>query len=78
MSYEKENNDTPAAQIVPPKIARHGPIPNIDPPANDHLLEQLEHEEIKSMLEQNTQVRFGVTQITPANKNTPKNDVIFF
>ena len=67
---KKRHNDTPAAQILPLKIARHEPVPNIiNPPANDHLLEQLEHEEIKSMLEQNTQVGFGITQMTSTDEN---------
>ena len=33
----------PLTSNLPPKVARRHPIPNIiDPPANGHLLEQLE------------------------------------
>ena len=63
--HTKRHSDTPLTPNLPPKIARHEPFPNIiEPPANDHLLEQLEHEEILSMLEQNNQVSFGVTQMS--------------
>ena len=49
-------------------FARREPIPNIiNPPANDHLLEQLENQEIQSMFEQNTQHGFGITQMTAAD-----------
>ena len=55
---------TPLTPNLPPKIPRHEPIPNIiEPPANDHLLEQLENHEIKTSLEQNSQVSFGITQM---------------
>ena len=44
---------TPLTPNLPPKIACHDPFPNIiDPPANDHLLEQLENQEIQSMFNQ--------------------------
>ena len=57
---------------LPPKISHHEPIPNIiDPPANDHLLEQLENQEIQSMLNQNNQVGVGVTQMTSADATLP-------
>ena len=57
---------------LPPKIARREPIPNIiDPPANDHLLEQLENHEIQTMFNQNTQVGFGITQMTSADATLP-------
>ena len=63
---------TPLTPNLPPKIARREPIPNIiDPPANDHLLEQLENQEIESMFEQNTQRGFGITQMTAADENVP-------
>ena len=63
--HTKRHAKTPLTSNLPPKVARHEPIPNIiEPPANDHLLEQLEHEEIQSMLEQNTQRGFGVTQMS--------------
>ena len=62
--HTKRHAKTPLTSNLPPKVARRETIPNIiNPPANDHLLEQLEHEEIQSMLEQNTQRGFGVTQI---------------
>ena len=60
----KRHSNTHLTSNLPPKIARREPIPNIiDPPANDHLLEQLENQEIQSMFEQNTQRGFGITQI---------------
>ena len=44
---------TPATPKLPSKVAHHDPIPNIIiPPTNDHLLQ---HKEIQSMLNQNTQ-----------------------
>ena len=71
--HTKRHNDTPLTPNLPPKIARHEPFPNIiEPPANDHLLEQLlEHEEILSMLEQNNQVGFGVTQMSSTDAALP-------
>ena len=70
---------TPFTPNLPPKIACHDPFPNIiDPPANDHLLEQLENEEIQSMLYQNTQVGFGITQMTSADATLPYEIQRFF
>ena len=44
---------TPLTPNLPPKISRHDPFPNIiNPPANDHLLEQLENKKIQTALEQ--------------------------
>ena len=64
---------------LPPKIARLEPIPNIiDPPANDHLLEQIENQEIETMFNQNTQVGFGITQMTSADENIPQEIQQFF
>ena len=64
---------------LPPKIARHDPFPNIiEPPANDHLLEQLENQEIESMFNQNTQVGFGITQMTSTDENIPHEIQQFF
>ena len=64
---------------LPPKIAHLEPIPNIiDPPANDHLLEQIENQEIETMFEQNTQVGFGITQMTSADENIPQEIQQFF
>ena len=64
---------TPLTPNLPPKIARHDPFPNIiEPPVNDHLLEQLENQEIESMFEQNSQVGFGITQMTAADENIPR------
>ena len=63
---------TPLTPNLPPKIACHDPFLNIiDPPANDHLHEQLENEEIQTMFNQNTQVGFGVTQMTSSDENIP-------
>ena len=70
---------TPLTPNLPPKIARREPIPDIiDPPANDHLLEQLENQEIESMFEQNTQRGFGITQMTAADENIPHEIQQFF
>ena len=70
---------TPLTPNLPPKIARREPIPNIiDPPANDHLLEQLENQEIQTSLEQNSQVGFGITQMTAADENIPHEIQQFF
>ena len=66
----KRHNDLPATQILPPKIACHEPIPNnIDPTKNEQFLQDIGQQEIQNMLEQDTQVRFGITQITPTNEN---------
>ena len=63
---------TTVAAIHPPKVACREPIPNIiEPPANDNLLEQLEHEQFESMFEQNTQRGFGVTQMTSTDTLLP-------
>ena len=63
----------------PPKVAHPEPIPNIiEPPANDYLLEQLEHEEFESMLEQNTQPGFGVTQMSSTDAILPDEVCQFF
>ena len=60
--HMKRHTNTPASPNFPPKVARHEPFPNIiTPPANDHLLEQLEQQKIQSMFEQNSQCGFGVT-----------------
>ena len=69
----------PVVASHPPKVAHREPIPNIiEPPANDHLLEQLEHEEIQSMLEQNTQRGFGVTQMSSTDATLPDEVRQFF
>ena len=65
--HTKKHSDskTSVAASHPPKVAHREPIASIiEPPTNDHLLEQLEHEEFESMLEQNTQRGFGVTLMT--------------
>ena len=64
---------------LPPKITRREPIPNIiDPPANDHLLDQIENHEIETMFNQNTQVGFGITQMTSADTTLPDEIQQFF
>ena len=68
---KKRHSYTSSVHNIPPKIALHEPIPNIEPPANYHLLEQLEYEEIQSMLEQNNQVGFGVTQMNSTDATLP-------
>ena len=76
--HTKRHSNTPLTPNLPPKIAHRKPIPNIiEPPGNDHLFEQLEHEEIQSMLEQNTQVGFGVTPISSTDENIP-HEILHF
>ena len=59
----KRHNDIPAIQILPPKIARHEPIPNIiNPTKNEQFLQDIEQQEIRNMLKQNTQVGFGINK----------------
>ena len=68
LNRHMKGHDTPLIPNLPPRVALREPIPNIiDPPTNDHLLEQFEHEEIKSMFDQNTQCGIGVTQMTPTD-----------
>ena len=63
----------------PPKVACCEPVPNIiEPLANDNLLEQLEPEEFESMLEQNTQCGFGVTQMSSTGTILPNEVRQFF
>ena len=77
--HTKRHSKTHLTSNLPPKIARREPIPNIiDPPANDHLLEQLENQEIQSMFEQNTQRGFGITQMTAADTALPDEIQQFF
>ena len=57
----------------------HEPIPNIiDPTENEQFLQDIEHQEMQDMLERNTQVGFGITQITPADENVPQELRDFF
>ena len=57
---------------IPPKIAHYEPIPNIiDPTKNEQFLQDIEQQKIQNMLKQNTQVGFGITQITSADENIP-------
>ena len=73
----KRHPSPPLTPNLPPKVARRNPIPNIiDPPTNDHLLEQIEQQEFKDML--SSQVGFGVTQLTPSNENIPEEVRDFF
>ena len=75
----KRHSNTHLTPNLPPKIARREPIPNIiDPPANDHLLEQLENQEIQTSLEQITQRGFGITQMTSTDENIPHEIQQFF
>ena len=74
-----ENTILNVTPLRPLKIARHDPFPNIiDPPANDHLLEQIENEEIQTMFDQNSQVGFGITQMTAADTPLPDEIQQFF
>ena len=79
--HTKRHSDskTTIATSHPHKVAHREPIPNItEPPANDHLLEQLEHEEIQSMFEQDTQRGFGVTQMSSTDTILPDEVRQFF
>ena len=73
----KRHNSTAPVHNTPPKIARHEPIPNIiDPPTNDHLLQDIEHQELSDM--SSSQVGFGVTRRHPADHNIPYEIRQFF
>ena len=75
----KRHNDIPAAEILPPKIARREPILNIiEPTENDQFLSDIEQQELTDML--NTQAGLGLSQMPstppssppPANNNDPR------
>ena len=67
----KRHNDIPTAHNIPPKIARHEPIPNIiDPTENDEFLSDIQQRELTDMF--SSQFGYGVTQTTPADKNIPQ------
>ena len=52
-------------------------MPNIiDPPTNDHLLTDIEQQEMNDML--STQAGFGVTQMAPADEGIPEEVCQFF
>ena len=75
----KRHNDIPTSQILPPKIARHEPIPNIiDPTENGQFLQDIKQQEIQAILERNSQVGFGITQITPSDESIPQELRDFF
>ena len=66
----KRHNNVVPDHNIPPKIARHEPIPNIiDPTENEQFLQDIEQQEMQNMLDRNTQVGFGITQITPADES---------
>ena len=74
---KKRHTDTPSVHNLPPKIARHEPIPNIiNPPINDNLLQDIEHQELSDMI--NSQVGFGVTQMSSTDENIPYEIRQFF
>ena len=74
----KRHDNTPAIPNLPLKVARHDHIPNVtDPPSNDHLVERLEQQEIKSMFNRNTRRGFGVMQTFPRGVTLP-NEVLQF
>ena len=80
-SESKRHSDSKTTVVAshPPKVARREPIANIiEPPANDNLLEQLEHEGFESMFEQNTQCGFGVAQMSSTDKILPDGVCQFF
>ena len=67
---KKRHSDTPSVHNIPPKTTHREPIPNIiDPPTNDHLLQDIEHQELSDMI--NNQVGFGVTQMTLSDESIP-------
>ena len=67
--HTKRHSSTPSSSNLPPKIACREPIPNIiDPLAYDNLLQDFENQEIQTTLEQNTQVGFGITQMTSTDE----------
>ena len=69
----------PLTPNFPPKIARHDPFPNIiDPPANDNLVQDIENQEIQTTFEQDTQVGFGITQMTSTDATLPHEIQQFF
>ena len=75
----KRHNNVVPDHNIPPKTARHDPIPNIiDPTENEQFLRGIEQLEMQNMLEHNTQVGFGNTQITPAYENIPQELHDFF
>ena len=49
--HTKRHFNTPLTPNFPPKIACHDLFPNIiNPPANDNLLQDIENQEIQTML----------------------------
>ena len=77
--HTKRHAKTPLTSNLPPKVVHCEPIPNIiEPLANEHLRQQLEHEEIQSILEQNTQSGFSVTQMTFTDAILPNEVRQFF
>ena len=78
-SHTKRHTITPLTANLPPKTARHEPVPNIiDPPANDNLLQDIENQEIQTAFEQNSQVSFGITQMTSTDATLPYEIQHFF
>ena len=72
----KRRNAAPA-QILPPKIAHHEPIPNIiEPTKNDEFLSDIQQQEQTNMF--SSQFGYGVTQTTPADENIPQELRDFF
>ena len=48
--HMKRHNDIPTAHNIPPKTARHEPIPNIiDPTENDQFLQDIQQQELTDM-----------------------------
>ena len=77
--HMKRHNDIAPDHNIPPKIARHEPIPNIiEPTENDEFLSDIQQKEIQDMFEPNAQVGFGITRITPVDENVPQELRDFF
>ena len=62
--HMKRHNDIPTAHNIPPKIARHEPIPNIiDPTENEQFLQDIQQQELTDMF--SSQFGHGLTQFLP-------------
>ena len=81
--HTKRHNDIVSDHNIPPKIARHEPIPNIiEPTENEKFLSDIEQQEHTDIL--NTQAGLGWSQIPPTtatsspppvdNNNNNNND----
>ena len=73
----KRHNDIPTAHNIPPKIARHEPIPNIiEPTENEQFLSDIQQQELTDMF--SGQFGYELTQMTPADENVAQELRDFF